>query len=85
MPTKKYGNDRYWCFIEDGWNGKEVAVWCGPSENERVIARANDKYDAKKIVDALLHCQPIRLSFAVSTPPLMKTSSPIRMLPASQE
>ena len=59
MPTKKYGNERYWCFIEDGWNGKEVAVWCGPSENERVIARANDKYDAKKIVDALLHCQDV--------------------------
>ena len=53
--AKKYGNDNYWCFIEDGWDGKAVAIWKGPSEKEEVIARAIDKYEAKAIVDALLN------------------------------
>jgi hypothetical protein len=55
MATKKYGNDRFWCFIEDGWNGKEVAIWKGPTDTEEVIARATDKYEAKIIIDALLN------------------------------
>jgi hypothetical protein len=55
MPAKRYGNDHFWCFIEDGWNGKEVAVWKGPEDTEEVIARAKDKYEAKTIVDALLN------------------------------
>lgn len=54
MSSTRYGNDHYWCFIEDGWNGKEVAVWRGPKDNEEIIARAKDKYEAKTIVDALL-------------------------------
>lgn len=55
MPAKKYGNDKFWCFIEDGWDSKEVAIWKGPQDQEEVIARALNKYDAKTIVDALLH------------------------------
>ncbi len=55
MSAKKYGNDHFWTFIEDGWNGKEVAVWKGPEDNAEVIARAKDKYEAKTIVDALLN------------------------------
>lgn len=51
---KKYGSEKYWCFIEEGWNAKEVAIWKGPEGQERVIARAEDKYEAKTIVDALL-------------------------------
>lgn len=54
MPAKKYGNDRYWAFIEDGWNEKEVAIWKGPEDQEEVIARAKNKYEAKAIIDALL-------------------------------
>lgn len=54
MSTKKYGTDRFWCFIEDGWTGKEVAIWRGPKDKEEIIARAPNKYDAKTIVDALL-------------------------------
>lgn len=54
MAEKKYGNGNYWCFIEDGWNGKEVAIWRGPEGQEEIIARAKDKYEAKTIVDALL-------------------------------
>lgn len=53
--TKRYGNDHFWCFLEDGWNGKEVAIWKGPENSEEVIARAKDKYEAKTIVDALLN------------------------------
>jgi hypothetical protein len=52
--TKQYGNSHYWCFLEDGWSGKEVAIWKGPEGQEEIIARAKDKYEAKTIVDALL-------------------------------
>ena len=52
--SKKYGNGRFWCYIEDGWSGKEVAIWKGPEGSEEIIARAKDKYEAKTIVDALL-------------------------------
>lgn len=55
MSAKRYGNDHFWCFIEEGWNGKEVAVWKGPEGQEEIIARAKDKYDAKLLVDALLN------------------------------
>ena len=55
MSTKKYGNDHFWCFIEDGWSGKEVAIWSGPEGKEEIIARARDKYEARKIIDALLN------------------------------
>jgi len=54
MSEQKYGNNQYWCFLPEGWNGKEVAVWKGPEGSEKIIARAVDKYDAKLIVDALL-------------------------------
>ena len=54
MSNKRYGNDHFWCFIEDGWNGKEVAIWRGPQDKEEVIARAINKYEAKTIIDALL-------------------------------
>jgi hypothetical protein len=55
MTSTKYGNSHYWCFIEDGWNGKEVAIWKGPEGTEEIIARAKDKYEAKVLVDALLN------------------------------
>ena len=53
--TKRYGNDYYWCFIEDGLKGKEVAIWRGPDGKEEIICRATDKYEAKLIIDALLN------------------------------
>lgn len=54
--TEKYGNDHFWCFIENKWNQREVAIWVGNENVEpRILARANDKYDAKQIVDALLN------------------------------
>ena len=59
MATKKYGNSNYWAFVEDEYNGKEVAVWKGPEDKEQIIARALDKYQAINIIDALLnytHC-----------------------------
>ena len=55
MSTVKYGNEHYWAFIEDGWNGKEVALWKGPSDVAEIFARAKDKYEAKVIIDALLN------------------------------
>ena len=54
MTSKKYGNNNHWCFLEEGWSGKEVAIWKGPEGSEEIIARAKDKYEAKNIVDALL-------------------------------
>jgi hypothetical protein len=57
MATKKYGNDDYWSFFEDGWDNREVAIW-KKIENihkpEEIVARAIDKYEAKIIIDALL-------------------------------
>jgi hypothetical protein len=53
--NKKYGNDSYWCFVGEVWDGKEVAIWKGPSESEEIIARATNKFEAKNIVDALLN------------------------------
>lgn len=53
MSSKKYGNDKYWCFIEDEWSAREIAIWRGPKESEEIVARAPNKYDAKLIVDAL--------------------------------
>ena len=54
MSEKKHGNSEFWCFIPEGWNGKEVVIWKGPEGHEEIIARAKDKYEAKNIVDALL-------------------------------
>jgi hypothetical protein len=54
---KRYGNNFFWCFIEDSWTGKEVAIWKGPEGpegQEEIIARAKDKYEARTIIDALL-------------------------------
>jgi hypothetical protein len=50
----KYGNSLYWCFLPEGFDAKEVAIWKGPVDNEQIICRAVDKYEAKQIVDALL-------------------------------
>lgn len=54
MSETKYGNENCWCFVDDGWSGKEVAIWKRVSNQEEIIARATDKYEAKRIVDALL-------------------------------
>jgi hypothetical protein len=51
---KKYGNNFFWCFIEEGWSGKEVAIWKGPEGQEEIIAQAKSKYEARTIIDALL-------------------------------
>jgi hypothetical protein len=53
--AKRYGNDTFWCYIPEGWDGKEVAIWKGPEDHEQIIARAKDKYEAKNIVDALIN------------------------------
>jgi len=52
--SERHGNDNYWTFIEEGWDGKEVAIWKGPAEQAHIIARAEDKYEARAIVDALI-------------------------------
>ena len=55
MNDTKYGNDHYWCFVENKWSEKEVAIWHSSGEGtEEIIARACNKYEAKNIVDALL-------------------------------
>lgn len=55
MNEKKYGNERFWAFIGDGWSEKEIAIWKGPKEQEEIIARAKNKYEARLIIDALLN------------------------------
>ncbi len=54
MPATRYGNEKFWCYIEEKWNGKAVAIWKGPKDQEEVIAHAVNKYEAKTLVDALL-------------------------------
>ena len=58
--SKKYGNDKYWCFVEDLPNRMEVAIWKGSDglSQEYIMARASDKYEAKAIIDALLSYSP---------------------------
>jgi hypothetical protein len=53
--SKRYGNENYWCFLEDAWDGKNIAIWRRLAEQEEIIAYAIDKYDARLIVDALLN------------------------------
>lgn len=55
--TNKYGNDHYWCFLDSKVGDREIAIWRGPEGQEEIIARASDKYEAKRIVDALLATQ----------------------------
>jgi len=54
MTETRYGNDNYWCFFDEKWSGKEVAIWEGPEGQEQIIGRARDKYIAKTMIDALL-------------------------------
>lgn len=59
--TKRYGNDHYWTYLEDPANRAEYIIWeksdvrdeLGRSSPNK-IAIAASKYDAKRIVDALL-------------------------------
>lgn len=54
--SQRYGNDRFWCFIEKGWETlRPIEIWqaLGKGEEE-VMAQASDKYNAEQIVDALI-------------------------------
>jgi hypothetical protein len=54
--SKKYGNDKVWCFLEDGWDTtRPIEVWhtLGKGEQE-VMAHATDKYNAMQVVDAII-------------------------------
>ena len=53
--NKHYGNNNYWCFIEEGWNEREISIWKNNTDGGEIIARAHDKYEAKLIIDALLN------------------------------
>lgn len=58
---KRYGNDHYWTYLEDPFNRSEYIIWeksevsdeLGRSSPTKLAITAN-KYDAKRIVDALL-------------------------------
>ena len=54
MSNTKYGNDNYWCFLDDNIKSRDIAIWKGPEGQEIIIATAFDKYEAKTIIDALL-------------------------------
>jgi hypothetical protein len=56
MSEKRYGNERYWCYIStDAKPVMEVAVWRSVGKGgSYIVARAVDVYEAKKLVDALL-------------------------------
>lgn len=57
---QRYGNDQYWTYIHDVIEKKEYIIWekCPIVDKESgipvQIAVAKSKYDAKRIVDALL-------------------------------
>lgn len=52
--THKYGNERYWAFLEELPNMKEIAIWNKDGNYDSIIARVPSKYEAKLIVDALI-------------------------------
>lgn len=55
--TKKYGNEHYWCFIEDNWDkSRPIEIWQSLDQgaDEEVMAHATDRYNAQQIVDALI-------------------------------
>lgn len=54
--SKKYGNDKVWCFLEDGWETtRPIEIWHAIGlGHEEVIAHGTDKYNAMMIVDALI-------------------------------
>ncbi len=53
--SKKYGNSNTWCFTEDGWEAsRPIEIWQSVGEGEEVIAHATDKYNAQRLVDALI-------------------------------
>ena len=58
MNDKKYGNSNYWCFLPEGYSDLEIAIWKGPEGSETIIGRAVNKYEAKKIIDALINHNP---------------------------
>lgn len=53
--SKKYGNDNYWCFLEDWDSSKPIEIWhdIGSKQSE-VIAHATDRFNARQIVDSLI-------------------------------
>lgn len=52
--NQRYGNERYWCFFDENITRKQVSVWRRVDDKEILMAVAEDKYEAKAIVDALL-------------------------------
>ena len=49
-----YGNARYWCFFDEKVLSKKVGIWTRIDDKETLMAVAEDKYQAKFIIDALL-------------------------------
>lgn len=60
--TKKHGNNRFWCFLEDNWDtNKPIEVWQSLGDgNEEVMAHATDRYNATKIVNSLITAENVR-------------------------
>lgn len=52
--TKRYGNDHFWAYIEDVPHGREIAIWQMILDEECIIGKAETKYTAKTIIDALI-------------------------------
>ena len=54
--SKRYGNDLFWCFTEEGWdNNRPIEIWQAIGlGHEEVMAYATDKYNAMQVVDALI-------------------------------
>lgn len=50
----RYGNSRYWCFFDDKVLSKQIGIWTRIADKETLMAIAEDKYQAKFIIDALL-------------------------------
>jgi hypothetical protein len=60
--STQYGNSRAWCFLEDGWDTtRPIEIWhsLGPDQEE-VMAHATDRYNAMKIVDALIVAENVK-------------------------
>jgi hypothetical protein len=60
--SKRYGNDRVYCFLEEGWeNARHIEIWhCIGIGLEEVMAHATDRWNAMQIVDALITAENVK-------------------------
>ena len=58
LNQNKYGNNDFWCILNNTINNDPVVIWKQTDSDEISIATAIDNFEAKYIVDALVNYIP---------------------------